>query len=421
MSSNAHQQPDVVVIGAGIVGVCTALALQERGLEVVILDRRGIGLEASFGNAGAFAFAEIEPLASPGVLREAPRWLLDPLGPLSIRPRYALRIMTWLFHFWRASRADHFAKGVAAQAALMGLSRERLGPLMERTGTQDMLRRDGNLDVYESQREFEAAMPKWEERARFGIEFQHLHGRDAIAEFQSGLSRNFVAATYTPGWWSISDPARYTQRLANAFCEHGGRFEVSEVVALSPQQHGAALHLADGRTVQAGQVVVCAGAWSHHLARTLGDRIPLEAERGYNTTLPPDAFDLYRQITFPAHGFVVSHVSSGIRVGGAVELGGLSLPPDFRRAQRMLTKAKKFLPELRIEGGRKWMGFRPSLPDSLPVIDRSPTCARFVYAFGHGHLGLTQASGTATLVADLVSGAEPAIDLHAFRAHRFAE
>ena len=166
-------------------------------------------------------------------------------------------------------------------------------------------------------------------------------------------------------------------------------------------------------------MVVAAGAFSHRIARTLGERIPLETERGYNTTLPPGAFDLRTQVTFGGHGFVVSRLSTGIRVGGAVELGGLNLPPNFRRSDAMLKKAKAFLPALKTENGVQWMGFRPSLPDSLPAIGRARATPRVTYAFGHGHLGLTQSAGTARLVADLLTGRTPAIDLAAFSPQRF--
>jgi D-amino-acid dehydrogenase len=166
-------------------------------------------------------------------------------------------------------------------------------------------------------------------------------------------------------------------------------------------------------------VVVAAGAWSHQLARTLNESIPLETERGYNTTLPVGAFDLKRQLTFGGHGFVVTPLECGVRVGGAVEFAGLDAPPDFARSAVLLAKAKGFMPALRTEGGSEWMGFRPSLPDSLPAIGRSAADPRVVYAFGHGHLGLTQSAATARLVADIMSGRVPPLDLAPFNPQRF--
>ncbi|HZX82308.1 MAG TPA: FAD-binding oxidoreductase, partial [Reyranella sp.] len=159
--------------------------------------------------------------------------------------------------------------------------------------------------------------------------------------------------------------------------------------------------------------------WSRPLALGLGDAIPLETERGYNTTLPPGAFDLKRQLTFGGHGFVVTPLSTGIRVGGAVELGGLTRPPNFKRSDAMLTKASAFLPGLKTEGGTQWMGFRPSLPDTLPVIGRSTASTRVLYAFGHGHSGLTQSAATGRLIADLIAGRAPSISIDPFRPDRF--
>lgn len=243
--------------------------------------------------------------------------------------------------------------------------------------------------------------------------------RAQMDALQPGLSPRFVRGTFTPGWQSVTDPKDFTLALADRFRANGGTLARGEVVALTPAGDGMTVTLAGGESMAAGQVVLAAGAHSHLLARGLGDRIPLETERGYNTTLPADAFDLRTQVTFGGHGFVVTRLTSGIRVGGAVELGGLKLPPNFRRAEAMLKKAQGFLPGLKATGGRQWMGFRPSLPDTLPAIGHARASRRVTYAFGHGHLGLTQATATARLVADLVTGAAPPIDLTPFSPQRF--
>ena len=409
--------PEVIVIGAGVVGLSAALALQARGLSVAVLDRTGPAAGASAGNAGAFAFTDILPLASPGILRKAPMWLLDPLGPLSVPPAYALRIAPWMFRFWRACAPARVAASTAAQTALMDLSKAELEPFLHATGTAGMLRKDGNLQVYESEAEFRASLPGWQAREGHGIAFQHLDAA-GMAALQPGLSPQFPRGTFTPGWYSIADPQLYTLALADRFRAQGGQIALAEVLALKPAGDGVDLTLSGG-TMRAGHVVLAAGAHSHLIARSVGDRIPLETERGYNTTLPADAFDLRLQITFGGHGFVISRLSTGIRVGGAVELGGLHLPPNFARSEAMLKKAQSFLPGLRATGGTPWMGFRPSLPDSLPAIGPARASPRVIHAFGHGHLGLTQSAGTARLVADLVTGQGPAIDLSPFSPQRF--
>lgn len=407
----------VVVIGAGVIGLSAALMAQARGLSVTVVDREGPAAGASAGNAGAFAFTDILPLASPGILRKAPKWLLDPLGPLTIPPAYAVQIAPWLYRFWRACSPRAVAASTIAQTALMDLSKDELESFLAATGTLPMLRKDGNLQVYESDAEFRASLPGWQARTAHGIEFRHMLAEE-MAQLQPGLAPRFTHGTFTPGWWSIGDPKDYVLALADRFRTQGGPILQAEVTGIQPQDGGASIQTTD-EPLGADKVVLAAGAFSHRIAATLGERIPLETERGYNTTLPPDALDLRCQVTFGGHGFVVSRLSTGIRVGGAVELGGLSLPPNYRRSEAMLRKAKAFLPGLKTEGGKKWMGFRPSLPDSLPAIGRSKASPHIIHAFGHGHLGLTQCAGTARLVADLLTDAKPALDLTPFSPQRF--
>ena len=411
-------RPDVIIIGAGVIGLSAAIAAQARGLSVVVVDREGPAAGASAGNAGAFAFTDILPLASPGILKKAPKWLLDPLGPLSVPPAYALQIAPWMFRFWRACQPSRVAAATTAQTTLMDLSKAELEPFLTATDTLSMLRKDGNLQVYESEAEFRASLPGWEVRRDHGIEFRHVKS-DEMAAIQPGLASRFILGTFTPGWYSIADPKLYTLALAQHFRARGGSIETSQISALRAVSGGVEVVATDGKVREAGKVVLAAGAFSHRIARTLGERIPLETERGYNTTLPADAFDLRTQVTFGGHGFVVSKLSTGIRVGGAVELGGLALPANFRRSEAMLQKARSFLTGLKPEGGVQWMGFRPSLPDSLPAIGRARATPDVLYAFGHGHLGLTQSAGTARLVADLLTGQTPAIDLASFSPQRF--
>jgi len=414
-----EQSCDVLVIGAGIVGVAISLRLRQEGREVLLIDREGVAAQASRGNAGALAFSDVLPLASPGILHRAPRWLINPLGPLAIRPRYLPHLVPWLFRFWRASRRDRVRAGTAAQAALMDLSALETPLLLAAAGASHMLRSDGVLHLYESEAELRASQPGWQARAEHGIAFTHLHGPQAIAELQPGLSASLVAATFVPGWKTVSDPLRVTEALAAEFERRGGRIRRADALALAPGPDGVKVQLRDGAALVARNVVIAAGAWSHRLARTLSEHIPLETERGYNTTLPVDAFDLKRQLTFDGHGFVVTPLACGVRVGGAVEFAGLDAPPNFARAAAMLGIAKRFMPGLRTDGGREWMGFRPSLPDSLPAIGPAAADDRVVYAFGHGHLGLTQAAATARLVADIIAGRSPPIELAPFRPQRF--
>jgi D-amino-acid dehydrogenase len=413
---------DIVVIGAGIIGLSIALRLVQADAtrRICVIDREGVAAGASRGNAGAYAFSDIHPLASPGILRQVPRWLLDPLGPLALRPAYLPRIAPWLWRFWRASQPARVIASTAAQVALNRLSAVATPKLLASIDALSMLHEDGNLHLYESEAEWRASLPGWQERAEHGIAFEHGQGATAIARWQPGLSAKLVAATFVPGWATIEDPHRLVSHIAAHAAARGVRLRRATALALSPGAQAAVVKVDGGVALRARHVVVAAGAWSHHLAQTLGEHIPLETERGYNTTLPPGAFDLRRQLTFPGHGFVVTPIAGGVRVGGAVELAGLRAPPDHRRSEALLAKAQRFLPGLRVEGGTQWMGFRPSLPDSLPAIGRARDEARVIYAFGHGHLGLTQSAATAEVVEALLAGRDPGLDLRPFSPQRFA-
>ena len=409
---------DVAIVGGGIIGLTCALYLREAGHDVVVVERNDPASGASRGNAGALAFAEILPLASPRILRKAVRWLFDPLGPLSLPPAYLPQIAPWLLRLWRASWPARYQANIQAQVALIGLAQEEMLAMLARTGLAHHLHTEGVLEVYEGADRFAAAQETARQRQAYGIESHAVQG-DALAELQPGLAPRFTHGMLVPHWRNVDDPQALAVDIGQCAQALGARLLRREVLAVEPAAEGARLRLDDGSALQARRVVIAAGAWSHRLCRPLGDPIPLETERGYNTTLPPDALALPRQITFADHGFVISPLRCGIRVGGAVELAGLQRPPDYRRAQAMLDKAKAFLPALRTEGGEQWMGFRPSLPDSLPVIGRARRHRDIFYAFGHGHLGLTQSAATARLIRDLVGGQAPAIDLAPYRAERF--
>jgi glycine/D-amino acid oxidase-like deaminating enzyme len=417
MDSQASKQ-DIVIVGAGIVGIAIASYLSEAGRKVLVIDHQGVCEGTSSGNAGALAFSDILPMASKGVLAKVPGWLMDPLGPFTIRPSYLPKLAPWLYRFWRASRADVLERTVQAQGVMMRLAEPEMLGLMQRAGIRHMLRENGSLELYESEEELNAALPGWEARKRAGIAFEHLRG-DELAASQPGLATRFAAGTFVPGWKTVSDPQHVGKGLWEYAKRLGAGFLQAEVSAVEAKENGASVALIDGRKIEAAQLIVAAGAWSHRLARGLGDRIPLETERGYNTTLPAGAFDLRRQLIFSGHGFVVTPLETGIRIGGAVELGGLDLPPNYKRSEAMLTKAKKFMPGLVTSNGRSWMGFRPSLPDSLPVIGYATTSKNVLYAFGHGHLGLTQSAATGRLISDLIGGREPSIPIDPFNPQRF--
>jgi D-amino-acid dehydrogenase len=407
----------IAVVGAGIVGLASAHALADEGHEVVVIDREGPAAGASRGNAGWLAHTDIDPIASPKMLRQVPRFLMDPLGPLAIRPAYLATILPWLARLLLAARPGNLERSVEALVALQSLAMPAWEQLARHLGLEGFIHRRGGLFVFENAAEFAAAKPHHDRQRTFGITC-HALGRDEIRQMEPGLDDRVQAAAFFPDAAHVSDPRLLTEALFERAMARGIAFQQGDVAAV---EAGASpvLRLAGGETITADRVVLAAGAWSKHLARRLGDDVPLETERGYNVSFP-GVRRLSRPTSFHGHGFVATPLDTGLRIGGAVELAGLKLPPNHERSRALHTKARRFIRDLPdYETGTVWMGFRPSIPDSLPVIGRSRATEKVVYAFGHGHYGLTQSAATARLVADLSAGRAPGIDLSRFSPQRF--
>jgi D-amino-acid dehydrogenase len=408
----------VYVLGAGIVGLATAASLVQRGYEVTVLDREGPAAGASQGNAAAIAWTDVAPLASPGIWKKALKWLADPLGPLTVRPAYALTILPWMLRFLAASNPGRVARSTKALADLNGAVLPAWERLWRVSGTHNQVRRDGCLELFDSRSSLETARLKWAEQRGYGIEVEEL-AAGALRELEPDLSDRVVGGALVPGWIQMDEPKQLCLSIADWLRGQGVRFQVGEVTALQPTGTGATLVLKDGARIDAERVVIAFGAWSKALAGQLGDSIPLDTERGYNITVPEPGVSVKRMIMLPGHGFVLSPLSIGLRVGGAVEFGGLKLPPNWKRVDAMVTRARLFYPKLKTDGGERWMGFRPSIPDSLPVISPATRHARIFYAFGHAHHGLTQSAVTGEMIADMIEGRAPAVDPRPFRADRF--
>ncbi|CUX58933.1 D-amino acid dehydrogenase [Agrobacterium deltaense Zutra 3/1] len=410
---------DVLVIGTGIIGSMAALYLQNAGREVVLLERGEVARGASSGNAGILAFPEIIPIPAPGIMKKAPRWLFDPLGPLSVPPAYAAKIAPWLWRFWRASAERNFRHGLKSLTDINRLAAMEMAHVAATPELSHLVSKTGTLDLYDSEASLNAARRDWDEKESAGFTFQRV-GRPEIEELQPGLAPQFRHAMFSPDGLQVSDPYDFTRAIFDLVIARGASLRKGEAERIDAVGESTIVTLENGDKIDADKVVIACGAWSRKLAATLGNLVPLETERGYNTTLSAEAFNLTRQLYFNDHGFVVTPLSTGIRIGGAVELGGLELKPNFRRAEAMLKKAGRFLPGLKLEGGKQWMGFRPSMPDCLPVIGTARATPSVIYAFGHGHLGLTQSAATARLVTQLASGEETEISVDPFRPGRFS-
>lgn len=414
MEINETASPDVIVIGAGIVGLAVAEALQHSGQRVLLLEREKVAAGASQGNAGAFAFSDIMPLASPGIIKKALKWFLDPLGPFAVVVKDLPWTMGWLLRFLAASRPSNLAKSIDAQVSLMALSKSSMDTMVARAELTELIRSDGALHLYEG----EPDKTSWQLREQHGIRFERLEG-DALHRFQPGLDKRFVTGFFVPQWQTVSNPENFCQGIHDRITMLGVQTQYATVQQIDASDFGAEVVLEGGKRISANHIVIAAGPWSSQLAAQLGDEIPLIGERGYNTTFPETAVSLKRMLIFCDHGFVMTPLDGAIRVGGASEVARLDRTPNYKRSEAMVTKAKRFVPDLETSQGKPWMGSRPAIPDTLPVISRSKRTDKVIYAFGHGHLGLTQSAATGQLVSELVNSQQTSIDLTPYRADRF--
>nr|ADI17857.1 glycine/d-amino acid oxidases (deaminating) [uncultured Rhodospirillales bacterium HF0200_01O14] len=409
-----------VVIGAGIIGVNVALALQDKGYDVTILDRGEPGMGASFGNAGGIAVTECAPIAMPGTLMNVPGWLMDPLGPLSVRWGYLPKMLPWLLRFLAASSKSRVEQIATELAAILNRAWDDYDPVIARAGLADaVFKKEGAMAVYRSEKSRREADYEIDLRRRNGIKIRDLT-RDEVRDLEPDLAPLFACGVMEEDWGRVLDPYKIVMGLYKCFCDQGGTFETAEVTDFVYRDgKPRAAMTTSGDQITFDTVVVACGAWSKTLAKRLGSSVPLDTERGYNTTVPYHDAKLSRMVICADDSFVMTPMEMGIRVGGAVELGGLTAAPNYDRAKALFAKGREVLPKLNGEGGTEWMGFRPSMPDSKPVISKSPNHQNVFFAFGHGHLGLTMAATTGRLISDLVNGDETPINMTPYRINRF--
>ena len=415
----------VVVIGAGIVGACSALELLRDGHAVTIVDPGPPGGEeaASYGNAGWLSPCSVVPLSMPGMWRRVPAWLADPLGPLAIRWSYLPQLAPWLLRFLRAGAGERRLPAVArAMRALVADAPERHRRLAEEAGVPELIRRQGLLYVFPDRAAFEADALAWRLRRDNGVAWIELDEND-LRQREPELDRRYTFGALVEDGGHCLDPSAYVAAL------------IRRAEALgATRHHGKALgfeirrgRLAAVRTTTAAiacdKAVVAAGAHSKALAAAAGDRVPLETERGYHAMIEaPGAGP--RHPTMPSDGMMaITPMRDGLRVAGQVELAGLAAAPNWDRARILRDFAARAYPglaeTLRPERVRFWMGHRPALPDSLPCIGPASGCPDVVHAYGHGHVGLASGAMTGRLVADLVGAKPPVIDPAPYSPRRF--
>lgn len=414
-------KPNTTIIGAGIVGMSTAAFLQKAGHDVTVIDRVGPGEGCSFGNAGGVAFAEIMPTVHPRIFRKLPGWLMDPLGPLTIRWSYLPKALPWFLAAARNATPARVESIVQSRAALGLRTIADFETLLTDAGRKDLLVYRETLRLFDDESHFRAEEEERETKKRMGFPCDVFTG-DEVREMEPAVGKNVIRGASHGGWYFVTNPEGVVKAFAKRVVANGGKLIADDVKGIITQDGAVtALTLAGGGRHPVQNLVVCAGAYSHQLARQLGEQVLLEAERGYHIVLPDPGISISRSLTYARTPGVATPMEMGLRIAGTDEFAGLEAEPNYARADNLYRLFKRVLPNLRApdERATRWMGRRPGTADSLPVIGRSKTMRNVVYGFGHGHMGLTWGPTTGRLISEIMSGVSPNMDMTPFRVDRF--
>ncbi|MFT8778107.1 MAG: FAD-dependent oxidoreductase [Gluconacetobacter liquefaciens] len=409
----------ICVIGTGVLGTCTAAYLQRDGHRVTFVDPRDAGDACSFGNAGSLSPSACLPVGMPGMWRKVPRWLLDPMGPLTVRWPYLPRVAPWLVRFLRHSTLAEVERIATALRALLTPIFDAYDPLLDHANARDLVRHDGCLYVYSSRET--ASQWQWgmDLRRKLGVEMRDV-GREELEALEPDLKGRFRFGILAPQNGATTDPSRLVKAI-HAQCLRDGAVHLHRQVTgfETSGRRVRGVRLDDGELLEVDGVVVAAGAWSARLVGALGTRIPLETQRGYHVTVNSSNLALRHTVMAVEHNLMVNPMAMGLRLAGSVELAGLKAAPNYARAQALLTRGLDMFPHLDISRTTEWMGHRPCLPDSLPVIGRAPDQDNAWLAFGHGHVGMCGGAPTGREIANLVAGRAPTVDLAPFSPARW--
>ena len=412
-----NENPPSIVIGAGIVGLCTALYLQETGRAVTLIDRLPPGEGTSFGNAGIISSGSVHPEAMPGIWKEIPHMLLQRLAPISVRPAYMPRLLPWFLRFLASSSTRRADASSVAIHALASRALEYLQPIVNKAGAQDLLRQSGVIYVHETPAQFAKAKLDCAYYERRGVDYELLDSA-ALAQQEPALRKGLAGGVLIRSAAQTLSPLALSQKLFALFIEQGGEFRQEEVAGFITEG-GRVRAVRSVSDLPCAEVFVTAGAYSGALSKQLGSAVPLDTERGYHLHCAAPGVELVRPLLFGGRAFAATSMQDGLRLAGTVEFAGLKAPPLYRRAQVLGEQARDLFPGLNTAQGKPWMGYRPSMPDTVPVISASPHFANAFFGFGHGHLGLTQGAVTGALLALLADAKPSPIDLAQYRIDRF--
>ena len=406
----------VAVVGAGIIGVCIAHFLRKNGHEVILYDQNEPGTQTSFGNAGLFANRECVTANSPQLWKNLPSMLFSKNGSLVIDWFYVFTHLPWAIRFLRnctSSRVEHIAKSLSSLSSHAELAYEEI---FNEVDVSNSIVHKESIYLYESKKLFEKDQYALNLRKKNNVHFDLL-SKDQIAKIEPSLAPIYYNGIVLKGEKFTKSPLQITQKIFHNFLQNGGFFVLTKIESIF--RNGDFLFLrSNEKEYQCDKIVVATGVWSNVLARTVGDNFPLDTERGYHIIFENNKPLLTHPVGWAKTGFYMTPMEDGIRAAGTVEIAGLKKQMNNKMLTRIETTARSILPQLgKVKS--QWMGFRPTLPDSLPVIGESQNCKNVYYAFGHQHLGFSLAAVTGKIIHSLIENKPTNINLEPLNPYRF--
>ncbi len=408
---------DIVILGGGVIGLSIALKMLDAGREVILLDPEDPGTGASYGNAGTIAEYAVLPVGSPDIIKNLPSLLFNKNSPIAIKRSEILSLAPWLIRFLYQSMPKQAANNAQAITDLLASSRVRWEELANQIHGDSLINTNGNIYLYNSNASYDSGLKNINQRRRYGLNAEMLNPSE-LNELEPNLNLNEGGASFFPDGAYICDPGKMMKLLLEAIIKKGCKIYKKAAVNIERKNDGVKVKLEDQSQIVSKHLVVSAGAYSKKFAKQVGDYIPLDVERGYHVEYDMHEPLLRRPCCSAENGFYMSPMSGRLRVVGTVELGGLSPKINKHRVKYLERGALSFFPDLG-STSREWLGFRPSIPDSKPVISQSSKGNDIIYAFGHGHIGLTLAPVTAEIVESIITKSKPPLSISEFSAQRF--
>jgi len=408
---------DLIVVGAGMVGISTALWAQKEGLKTLICDPSPPGSGTTYGSACTIATYACIPVNNPSIFTSLPHLLTSRESPLSFNIGHGLRNPRWMLGFLnncRASRVKHISQ---ALGQFLTHTDAGLDPLIEEANAQDLVVSNDCLYVWSSRAGFESARDSNAMRASQGVEFDELTSDDVL-KLEPNLQQPIHCGLRFKGARHITSPQKMVSRMQKRFEELGGTYMPHGVDSCQPDDNGVTVHLNDGTEIRAGRLALTAGAHSRQIKGAGAESLPLGAERGYHILYRNHGAQVSRPVGWAEAGFYATPMADGLRIAGTVEINAIDAAFNTNCTDYLQRKSREMFGALGTPDDT-WLGHRPTMPDSLPVIGHSKTSDRVIFAFGHQHIGLTLGGVTGKIVTDLAQGREPSCDVSDFSPQRF--